>query len=303
MDSNPSESPPTSVGALNAIPRNRRRSYVEWPRSTLWPQCRDVCPNEFPGTFSTALSRNIWELSALSRRTSSMSINANKNVVTLALGIGFAVPFLYFGIQIAAAPFFPKYSFLARDASTLGSNGSNLPALFNIGSLIVGIATFIASWGFFRSFRLLGVRTVIAWLATLALVASGLADVNAYLFPLPDPRHTDSLLAVAGAGTFLLPFLLPLALRKLLDRGLISGYFVTNIVALIALIPITSGLIQRFSIMAGFDMPWYQAFLNNYQGLLQRLAAVIVFGPIAVSARYLVQLLRTTHPQADLGPR
>lgn len=95
---------------------------------------------------------------------------------------------------------------------------------------------------------------------------------------------------------------LPLALWKLLDRGLIVGYFVTNIVALIALIPIISGLIQRFSIMAGIDMPLYQAFLNNYQGLLQRLAAVIVFGPIAVSARYLVQRLRTTRPQAELGP-
>ena len=134
----------------------------------------------------------------------SASINANKSAITLALGTGLAVPFLYFGIQIAAAPFFPGYSFLARDASTLGSNGSSLPALFNIGSLVVGIATFIASWGFFRSFRLLGVRAVIAWLATLALVASGLANVNACLFPLPDPRHTDSVLALAGAGTFLL---------------------------------------------------------------------------------------------------
>jgi hypothetical protein len=151
-----------------------------------------------------------------------MSIH-EKSVIRIALGMGVAVPFLYFGVQIAAAPFFPGYSFLARDASTLGSNGSTLPALFNIGCLVVGMATFMAAWGFFRSFRLLGVRTGIAWLTTVALVASGLADINAFLFPLPDPRHTDSVLALAGAGAVLLPFLLPLALWKLLDRGPVAA--------------------------------------------------------------------------------
>jgi hypothetical protein len=238
------------------------------------------------------------ELPPLSRRTSHVSINENKNAIRLALRMGVAVPFLYFGIQIAAAPFFPGYSFFARDASTLGSNGSSLPAVFNIGCLAVGIVLFIAAWGFFRSCRVLGVRPTLAWLAALALVASGLASVNAYLYPLPDPRHTDSVLALAGAGTLLLPFLLPLALWRLLDRGPISGYFVTNIVALAALIPIMSGLIQRISIQAGIDMPRYQTFLNNYQGLLQRVAAVIAFGPIAVSAWYLGQRLGGVRQQS-----
>jgi hypothetical protein len=95
------------------------------------------------------------------------------------------------------------------------------------------------------------------------------------------------------AGSFLLPFLLPLALWKLLERGPIAGYFIANIVAIIALIPLMSGLIQRLSIMAGVDMPWYQTFLNDYQGLLQRIAAVIVFGPIAASAWYLGQRVRS----------
>jgi hypothetical membrane protein len=222
-----------------------------------------------------------------------MLINENTGAIRFALGLGVAAPFLYFGIQIAAAPFFPDYSFLARDASTLGSNGSSLPALFNIGCLVVGIVTLIASWGFFRAFRLLKVRAAIAGLASLALVASGLASINAFLFPLPDPRHTGSVLALAGAGTFLLPFLLPLALWKLIERGPIASYFIANIVAIIALIPVMSGLIQRFSIMAGVDIPWYQSFLNNDQGLLQRIASVIVFGPIAVSAWYLSQRVRS----------
>jgi len=230
-----------------------------------------------------------------------MSINANKNVITLALMMGVAIPILYFGIQIAAAPFYPGYSFLARDASSLGSNGSSVPAIFNIGSLIVGIVTLIASWGFFRSLRLLGVGAIVASLAALALVGSGLGSINAFLFPLPDPRHTDSVLAFAGTGTVFLPFILPLALWKLLDRGLITGYFVLNIAAVLALIPIMSGLIQRFSIMAGVDLPRYQTFLNNYQGVLQRIAALIVFGPIAVSAWYLGQRLKRARQQAALA--
>jgi hypothetical protein len=79
-------------------------------------------------------------------------------------------------------------------------------------------------------------------------VASGLASINASLFPLPDPRHTGGVLALSRAGTFLLPFLLPLELWKRLERGPIPGYFIANIVAIIALIPVMSGLIQRFSI-------------------------------------------------------
>jgi hypothetical protein len=61
----------------------------------------------------------------------------------------------------------------------------------------------------------------------------------------------------------------------------------------VALIPIVSGLVQRFSIMAGLNIPWYQTFLNNYQGLLQRVVALLVFGPIAVSAWYLGRRLRS----------
>ena len=214
-----------------------------------------------------------------------MAIRA-KNV-TVALRVGLVVPFLYFGIQLAAAPFFPGYSFLARDASTLGSLGSRLPSLFNIGSLVIGLLTLIAAWGVFRAFQILGVGAIISWLTTLALLSSALGSINAGFFPLPDPRHTDGVLALCGAGIFLLPFLLPMALWKLLERGPLTIYFFTNIVVMVALVPIMSGLVQRFGISAGIDMPGFQTFLNNYQGLLQRIAALIIFVPISVSARIL----------------
>jgi hypothetical membrane protein len=213
-------------------------------------------------------------------------------ITALLLRMGIAAPFLYFGVQLAAAPFFPGYSFLARDASTLGSPGSRLPAVFNIGAICVGIASLLAAWGFLRALRFLGVRRSLAWLAALALVSSALGDINAGLFPLPDPRHTQSLLALCGIGVFLLPFVLPLALWKLVRGGRVAAYFVANIVALFALFPIMSGLVQRIAVHAGVDMPWYQTFLNNDQGLLQRIFALIVFVPVAVTAWFLLRLLR-----------
>ena len=221
-------------------------------------------------------------------------MQTNHTARRLALTIGMAVPFLYFGIQIAAAPFFPGYSFSAQDASTLGSSGSRWPTLFNIGCLLVGIAMFVASWGFFSAFRSLEVRTPLGWTATLALISCGLAAVNAFLFPLPDPRHTDGVLALAGAGTLLLPVVLPLALWKTMGRGLIQWYFIANIFVLLTMIPIMSGLVQRFSIMAGVEIPAYQTFLNNNQGSLQRIVAIIAFGPISVGAWHLMRRLRIT---------
>jgi hypothetical membrane protein len=219
-------------------------------------------------------------------------------MTALLLLMGIAVPFLYFGVQLAAAQFFPGYSFLARDASTLGSPGSKLPAVFNIGAICVGIASLLAAWGFLRALRFLGARSSLAWLAALALLSSALGDINAGLFPLPDPRHTQSLLAACGIGVFLLPFVLPLALWKLVRRGPVAAYFIANIVALFALFPIMSGLIQRIAIKAGLSMPWYQTFLNNDQGLLQRIFALIVFVPVAVSAWFLSQLLRRDQTSA-----
>jgi hypothetical membrane protein len=222
---------------------------------------------------------------------------------TLALRMGIAVPFLYFGVQLAAAPFYPGYSFLTRDASTLGSPGSSLPAMFNVGAICVGILLFIAAWGFLRAFRFLGVRNFIAWPTTLAIVSSGLGCINAGMFPLPYPRHTESVLALCGVGIFLLPFLLPLAIWKLLDRGAVAAYFVANIIALFALFPIMSGLVQRFGIKWGVDMLWYQTLLNNYHGLLQRIFALIVFVPIGVSALFLSQRLRREESSGLRAPR
>lgn len=218
-----------------------------------------------------------------------------KKLLLLALALGVAIPILYFGIQIAAAPFYPGYSFLSRDASSLGSDRSSFPAIFNVGSLILGLLSMVASWGFFRSLRRLDLSPLLGMLTSLAIAAFGLGSINAFLFPLPDPRHTSSVLAVLGGFCMSLPFLLPIALWKLPDARAIKIYFVANIAAIVCLIPIISGLIQRWSVMAHVEMPRFQCFLNSYQGLLQRIAAVVLIVPIGVSTLFLARRIR------DLG--
>src|SRR5262245_50004549 len=108
-----------------------------------------------------------------------------KKFTLLALYLGMAIPILYFGIQIAAAPFYPGYGFLSRDASSLGSDLSNFPAIFNFGSLMVGLLGLIASWGFFSAFRRLGLSLILGTSTSLAVAAFGLGSINAFLFPLP----------------------------------------------------------------------------------------------------------------------
>ena len=48
----------------------------------------------------------------------------------IALQAGIAVPVLYYGVQLLAAPFYPGYSFITNVASDLGSPTSTVPAIF-----------------------------------------------------------------------------------------------------------------------------------------------------------------------------
>jgi hypothetical protein len=201
-----------------------------------------------------------------------------------ALAFGIAIPFVYFGIQIVAARFYPGYSFLNRDASTLGSDGSTAPWIFNVGTLVVGLCEVVAAWGFLRALPRVRAGAVLTWATSLALVSSALGSINAFLHPLPDPRHTEGVLSILGAGVLLLPAITGLMLWRLRGREWVTPALVLSVLVWIALIPIMSGLVQRVSVMAHIATPGFQAFLNGYHGVLQRVAAAAVFGPVAFAA-------------------
>ena len=195
-----------------------------------------------------------------------------EKVLAFALRIGIAVPFLYFGIQIVAAPFFPGYSFLSMDASTLGSDLAIYPSIFNIGAIITGIATIIASIGFLFALHHLGTNPFVTWLTSIAITLNGLGSLWAGFFPMPDPRHGSNPFAV---GIFLFPILLTIALWKRSNAGTIKIYLIVTNLLFIALIPIMSGV-------SGINT-------QGYQGLLQRIAVLVFFVPISVGAYFLIK--------------
>ena len=200
------------------------------------------------------------------------ALSTKERLTRVALGMGIAVPLLYFGVQFIAAPFYPGYSFLRQPASMLGSDLSTHPAILNVGAVITGVITLIASLGFLCALRLIGTHPVIAWLTCLALVSSGLSSIWAGVFHMPDPRHNSGPL---GIGTFLLPVLFAAAFWKLKDARMLRLYLFVNLLLMVALVPIMSGA-------AGIDM-------SNYGGLLQRIAALTLFPPIGVVALFLLR--------------
>jgi hypothetical membrane protein len=186
------------------------------------------------------------------------------------LSAGVAVPFLYFGAQLAAAPFYPGYSFMSHTASELGSDESRLPTIFNIGAILTGLATLVAAAGFPPALQRLNANWVLAWLTGIALVSGGVASVNAGWFPMPHPRHDSGWL---GIGLFLTPVLLPATLWTQRSAVALKTYLVASVLLIAVLFPFMSG-------GAGVD-------IHGYRGLLQRLFALAVFPPIGVVSFFL----------------
>lgn len=188
---------------------------------------------------------------------------------TLAsLGFAIAVPFLYYGVQLVAAPFFPDFSVLGTTASELGSDRSARPWVFNAGAILTGIAALVGSIGLLRALRRLGAHPIVAWLTLLAVAGTGLSSLWAGIFPMPDPRHGGHpALLIAMLAV---PFVLSFALWRLGVSWAIKVYLVATIVLLLVMFPMMMRMID-------LDM-------HIYGGLLQRIFALSVFVPIGVAA-------------------
>lgn len=192
--------------------------------------------------------------------------------------MGVAVPCLYFGIQLLAAPFFPNYSFADHIASLLGSDLSTFPALFNVGAIVTGVVFIIASFGFLRALRKLGIHWLLAWLTFGVLLSAALGNVWAGLFPMPDPRHSANPFAI---GLFATPFLLPIALWRLPNPKTIKIYFLVNILLFGILVMSKSGVMSLE--------------LFDHEGIFQRTFALVAFAPIGVSAYTLARHIRNSN--------
>ncbi|MEP7155956.1 MAG: DUF998 domain-containing protein [Betaproteobacteria bacterium] len=210
-----------------------------------------------------------------------MTLRDERGVVMTrcALQVGVAVPFLYYGTQLLAAPFYPGYSFATQAASMLGSDQALYPSLFNTGAIVVGIASLIASFGFVRALLRLHAYPALAWLAGISIAVGGVIAIKAGLFPLPDPRHGSGPLMV---GALLTPVLLLAALWTREDARGLKIYLVATNVLILLMIPVMSGI-------TGWDT-------KNFTGALQRIATLALYPPIGITAWRLARMLRA-HPK------
>jgi hypothetical protein len=186
---------------------------------------------------------------------------------------GVAAPAIYFGCQLAAAPFYPGHSFLTNSASQLGSDRSTFPAILNGGAILTGLAIVVSAIGYWRELPRAGSARVWTVLTCLALLSAGAGGIWAGSCPLPDPRHNPKLL---GVGSFVLPLLLTIALWKSGSRAL-RTYLIADTAAFVLLIPVMAGVVMNTS---------------TFHGLLQRVAAAVLYIPIGVVAAFLLRRAR-----------
>jgi hypothetical protein len=192
---------------------------------------------------------------------------AGDSIALRAVWIGVAIPFLYYGSQAFAAPFFPGFTFVGTTASELGSDLSRHPRVFNYGIMAQGVVALVASLGFLLAFRRLGVHWPLAWPTSLSVAMSGVQSLWAGYFPLLDPRH-------GGHPAFLIPMI---ALPSLLaastwkiGSGASRAYFLANLGLLAVMFPIMSGITSLDT--------------QAYRGLSQRMFAFTVFPAIGVAS-------------------
>ena len=193
-----------------------------------------------------------------------------RQVTIWALYAAIAMPVIYFGTQLVAAPFYPDYSFSQDTASMLGTTESHHPWIFNLGAMLTGVAGLVGAFGLFRALRTV-TGTALAGLVALTVVANGVLSVKAGVFPMPDPRH--------ASWQFLMPAIIatPLLLLAALWRQGVAlrAYLLCNTVALISMVPL---MMHRMA-------PVFA------EGTMQRLFALVVFVPVGVAAYALVRAL------------
>jgi hypothetical membrane protein len=191
-----------------------------------------------------------------------------RRAIVWTLYAAIAMPLIYFGTQLIAAPFYPGYSFANDTASMLGSTASRHPWIFNSGAILTGVAGIAAGFGFFGALRTLS-GTALAVIAGLTVVANGVLSLKAGLFPMPDPRHASWQFLIFP--TLAAPLFFLIALWR--EGVAVRMYFLLNAIALILLMPL---MMHRMA-------PLFA------EGTTQRLLALVVFVPVGVTGSVLVK--------------
>jgi hypothetical membrane protein len=190
--------------------------------------------------------------------------HSNRSLTSLCLLASAAMPIIYFGTQIVAAPFFPGYSFSLHSVSMLGTRFSLHPGIFNTGEMLTGFAALGAALGLYRSFRK-KTHILLSWLIGFALACTGVMCLKAGMFPMPDPRHNSW--GVLQNFTIVMPHSMLIGLWKQSGSWGLRTYLIFSITSLFLLTLLIS---HRSSI------PW----LEN--GTIQQLINAATLVPVGV---------------------
>jgi hypothetical membrane protein len=183
----------------------------------------------------------------------------------LALIIGVVIPFVYFGMQLLAAPFYPGYNFITNAASDLGASTFTYGQWFSWGILLFGTLLLVAAVGIGAALHQRPTNVLLNAFVVLTIAACGVASLWAGAYPLPDPAHGGP--PWLTFGMILTPLALTLALWK---QARLRLALLACVLLILAIIPLISGAL-------GVDT-------RAYSGLMQRLLALATFGAISLAS-------------------
>jgi hypothetical membrane protein len=157
-----------------------------------------------------------------------------------------AVPAVYFGIQIVAAPFYPGYSLSLQSVSMLGTQFSREPWIYNVGAMLTGFCAFGAALGLYLVFRT-KTSFPLSLLIGISVACTGIVCVRGGMFPMPDPRHSSW--NVLQNLTIITPHLMLIGLLRRRESAALRIYLALSIAFLFVLSPLSSwlerGTLQR----------------------------------------------------------
>lgn len=193
-----------------------------------------------------------------------------------AVLLGVLVPVLYFGVQIAVAPWYPGHSYVHNVASHLGSDLSPKADVFNRTVQALGVVIAATALAFGAGLRSAGAAWWRIVPLCIAMLTIAVQTFWAAYYPMPDPRHGGHPAFIAGMLLF--PPAMFAAMWPYAGR-LGRAYFIFTLIHLAVMVPIMSGIVLRET-------------LADAQGVKQRLFTVALFMPFAVGAVILSRRLK-----------
>jgi hypothetical protein len=203
----------------------------------------------------------------------------HRSHITASLLCVASVPFVYFGVILLGAVYYPNFSMLRDVASALGSDVSTQPAIFNRGITFAGLLAIGGSVGLYKRLKELRVATFLCLMTALALLSFAAGCFWAALHPLPDPRHDPGPLSV---GMFMAPFVAYLSARQIPEARVLRT--------------ICAVLLFCFLVVASVYSGFIPLDRGAYEGALQRAGAFTLIAPLSLISLWLLGRSRRLSP-------